>query len=150
MLLLGVDLIKDERLLVPAYDDADGTTAAFNLNVLTRINRELDADFDLESFTHVARWNKREKRMEMHLESKVEQYVRIKGIGDKPLRIRFERGETIHTESSYKFTSELISDELEQSGLGRLRCGGSQLPLRSLSLSEAITVTAESQRMCNN
>lgn len=88
--------------------------------------------------------------MEMHLESKMEQHVRIKGIGDKPVRIHFERGETIHTESSYKFTSELISDELEQSGFRQVEMWQNPDSLFGLSLSEATTATTESQRMCNS
>jgi L-histidine Nalpha-methyltransferase len=138
MLLLGVDLIKDTRLLLPAYDDADGTTAAFNLNILARINRELNADFDLEKFMHVARWNSHEERVEMHLESKVEQYVRISINGDKPMWIHFEAGETIHTESSYKFTSKRISDELERSGFRQVEMWQDPESLFGLSLSEAM------------
>jgi len=138
MLLLGVDLIKDTRLLLPAYDDADGTTAAFNLNILARINRELNADFDLENFMHVARWNGHEERVEMHLESKVEQYVRISTTGDKPMGIHFEAGETIHTESSYKFTSKRISDELERSGFRQVEMWQDPESLFGLSLSEAM------------
>lgn len=96
--LVGVDLYKSGEILEPAYDDARGVTAAFNLNYLRRMNRELGADFDLESFRHLARWNKEDGRVEMHLESLREQRVRI---GDEI--ISFRRGETICTEHSNKF-----------------------------------------------
>jgi len=102
-LLLGTDLApsahKPVEDLVAAYDDAAGVTAAFNLNVLTRLNRELGADFDLTAFAHRARWNARCSRIEMHLESLVTQTVHIAGRS-----IPFAARETIHTENSYKFT----------------------------------------------
>jgi dimethylhistidine N-methyltransferase len=99
-LLLGTDLRKSPEILVPAYDDAAGVTAAFNLNVLTRINRELGGGFDLARFRHVARWNDAASQIEMHLASLVAQEVPIDALG---LRVRFARGETIHTESSIKY-----------------------------------------------
>src|SRR5262249_30504576 len=87
-LIVGVDLKKDERILVPAYNDAAGVTAAFNLNLLARINRELDGDFALDQFRHDAVYNAREGRIEMHLESLCRQQVRVRG------RVfRFEKGE---------------------------------------------------------
>ena len=98
-LLIGVDLRKDPAVLIPAYDDASGVTAAFNLNLLTRLNREADADFDLDSFRHKAVWNDVEGRIEMHLVSRWRQPCHVAG---KP--VLFERGETIHTENSYKLT----------------------------------------------
>jgi dimethylhistidine N-methyltransferase len=98
-LLIGVDLRKDSATLVAAYDDPQGVTAAFNLNVLARINRQLDADFDLRAFRHVARYDAELGRIEMHLESLREQTVRI-----GTTTIAFARGETIHTENSYKYT----------------------------------------------
>jgi L-histidine Nalpha-methyltransferase len=101
-LLLGVDLAKDEGTLVPAYDDAAGVTAAFNLNILDRLNRDLGASFDLGAFTHRALWNPAASRIEMHLESRVAQSVRIPVLD---LEIDFAEGETIHTENSYKFAS---------------------------------------------
>jgi L-histidine N-alpha-methyltransferase len=104
--LLGVDLKKSESVLVPAYDDALGVTAAFNLNLLGRINRELGGEFDLRSFRHRAIYNPREGRMEMHLESRHVQTVAIAELG---LEVPFVAGETIHTESSYKFDRELIA-----------------------------------------
>ncbi len=97
--LVGVDLQKDPALLIPAYDDAQGVTAAFNLNLLRRLNREAAADFDLNGFAHRADWNAHEGRIEMHLVSQRAQTVRIGGH-----RIRFATGETIHTENSYKHT----------------------------------------------
>ncbi len=86
--------------LIAAYDDALGVTAAFNLNLLRRINRELDADFDLENFHHEARWSPAEKRVEMHLVSKLPHMVTIPAID---FGVRFRAGESIWTESSYKF-----------------------------------------------
>lgn len=106
-LLLGVDLAptaaqdgKTEELLQAAYDDAQGVTAAFNMNMLVRLNRELGAEFDLESFRHRIRWNAGESRIEMHLESLCEQTVRIPSLD---LEVAFAEGETIHTENSYKY-----------------------------------------------
>ncbi len=98
-MLVGADLRKDPAMLVRAYDDAAGVTAAFNLNLLARLNREADADFDLGAFAHRAVWNDRESRIEMHLESRREQVAHLAGHA-----IRFARGETIHTENSYKHT----------------------------------------------
>jgi dimethylhistidine N-methyltransferase len=115
-LLLGVDLapnaVPDEGKsvanLIAAYDDASGVTAAFNKNVLTRLNRELDADFDLDAFAHRARWNAEASRIEMHLESLRAQTVPIDG-----KRIEFAAGETIHTENSYKFTPDALTELLK-------------------------------------
>lgn len=98
-MLVGVDLRKDARRLAAAYDDSRGITAAFNLNLLARINRELGADFDLAGFRHRAFYNRALGRIEMHLESVRAQQVRLGG------RVfRFRRGETIHTENSYKYS----------------------------------------------
>jgi len=99
-LLLGVDLVKGEVVLEAAYDDAAGVTAAFNRNVLVRLNRELDADFHLENFAHRAIWNGEKSRMEMHLVSETKQTVWLPAID---LRVNFEAGESIHTENSYKY-----------------------------------------------
>src|SRR5205807_4379664 len=98
-------------MLVAAYDDALGVTAAFNRNLLARMNRELDGDFDLEAFAHRARWNARESRIEMHLESLREQTVRAAG-----RRFRFAAGETLHTENSYKFTIEGFAQLAQAAG----------------------------------
>ncbi|CAH2600139.1 Histidine N-alpha-methyltransferase [Rhodovastum atsumiense] len=99
LFLVGVDLRKDPAVLIPAYDDAAGVTAAFNLNLLARLNREAGAAFDLSSFVHDARWNEQEGRIEMHLVSLRAQTVRVAGHS-----VRFEAGESIHTENSYKHT----------------------------------------------
>jgi dimethylhistidine N-methyltransferase len=100
-LLIGVDLKKELSRLLPAYDDAQGVTAEFNLNILARINRELGANFDLEAFRHRTRYHFIEDRVEMHLESLKEQTVTL---GD--FQIHFKPSETIHTESSYKYSIE--------------------------------------------
>lgn len=115
-LLLGADLRKSPEVLVPAYDDAQGVTAAFNKNVLARINRELDGHFDLETFRHVALWNDEASRMEMHLESTVAQTVAIDSLA---LDVRFDRGERIHTESSIKYDDRRIDRILEAAGFAR-------------------------------
>jgi L-histidine N-alpha-methyltransferase len=106
-LLLGVDLVKPARDLQLAYDDPLGVTAAFNKNVLVRMNRELDADFDVSSFAHLARWNAAESRVEMHLASAHRQVVRIPGAG---VTASFFTGETIWTESSYKYETVQIGE----------------------------------------
>ncbi|MDQ2804504.1 MAG: L-histidine N(alpha)-methyltransferase [Pseudomonadota bacterium] len=100
-LLVGIDLRKDPEILIPAYDDAEGVTAAFNLNLLARLNREARATFDLSTFAHRVLWNRTKSRIEMHLVSRREQLVHVEGH-----TVRFRHGETIHTESSYKYTSE--------------------------------------------
>ena len=98
-LLIGVDLKKDSAVLDAAYNDAAGATAAFNLNLLARMNRELRADFDLDGFAHHAFYNPERGRVEMHLVSCRDQHVRIQG-----QRFSFHAGESIHTENSYKYT----------------------------------------------
>jgi L-histidine Nalpha-methyltransferase len=112
-LLLGTDLVpgphKTVATLLDAYDDAAGTTAAFNLNVLARLNRDLGTDFVLENFRHKILWNPAASRIEMHLESLVAQRVQIPGYdGDGVHSIDFAPGETIHTENSYKFTAAAV------------------------------------------
>ena len=97
--IVGADLVKDEAVLVAAYDDARGVTADFNLNLLKRVNRELDGDIDLDAFSHRAVWNGRESRMEMHLVSNIGQTFRAAG-----RTFGMAAGETIHTENSYKYT----------------------------------------------
>jgi L-histidine N-alpha-methyltransferase len=105
--LLGADLIKNIDIMITAYDDPTGVTGAFNLNVLARINRELDADFDLRSFSHEVRWNSEERRIEMHLLSGRNQAAYVGAIDT---RFEFRAGETICTEFSHKFTrGELLS-----------------------------------------
>ena len=103
--LLGTDMRKSPKRLIPAYDDAAGVTAAFNKNMLVRINNELGADFNLDSFAHRSIWNPDLSRIEMHLESLVPQRVFLR---DLSLTVEFERGETIHTENSYKFSMPMI------------------------------------------
>jgi L-histidine N-alpha-methyltransferase len=115
MLLLGVDLVKDMATLIAAYDDAKGVTGQFNKNILTRLNTELGANFDLGKFRHKVRWNGDQSRIEMHLESLVGQEVTIPALD---LRVAFRRGETIHTENSYKFTPEGVTELLTQAGYG--------------------------------
>jgi len=112
-LLLGTDMVKDDRTLLAAYDDNDGITAAFNLNLLHRLNRELGANFDAACFRHRARWNFTESRIEMHLESTQDQDVSIE---EADLDVHFMRGETIHTENSYKFTDQGIRSVLDEAG----------------------------------
>ena len=105
-LLLGADLVKSRAKLLSAYDDPIGVTAAFNLNLLARINRELDGHFELSQFAHEARYNERQSRIEMHLRSLRSRKVRIDALD---LAIPFAAGETIWTESSHKFRTEEIS-----------------------------------------
>ena len=112
-LLLGTDLAKSGKILVPAYDDAQGVTASFNKNMLARLNRELDADFDLDAFRHIAQWNKRCSRMEIYLESTTTQSVFIPTLD---MDLHFAAGERIHTENSYKYTDEMVNNILNESG----------------------------------
>lgn len=111
LFILGVDLVKNPAVLVAAYDDAQGVTAAFNRNLLVRANRELGADFDLDAFSHVALWNAEASRMEMHLKAARDMTVRIGSVD-----IRFRAGETIHTESSRKFTQDSVTAMAEAAG----------------------------------
>ena len=113
LLLLGADLVKPEAELLMAYDDPLGVTAAFNRNLLVRINRELGADFDLEAFDHQAVWNRDERRIEMHLVSRRDQRVRIAAAG---ATVSFARGERIWTESSYKYEPHGIVGMCAESG----------------------------------
>jgi L-histidine Nalpha-methyltransferase len=112
-LLLGADLRKEGGLLAAAYDDALGVTAAFNLNLLARLNRELGADFDLRSFRHVALYDEAEGRVEMHLESLRPQVINVAGLG---LSVRLREGERIHTENSYKYDREELSRLASEAG----------------------------------
>ena len=112
-LLLGADLVKPERELLSAYDDPLGLTAAFNKNLLLRINTELNADFELDRFAHRAVWNREASRVEMHLASLGTQEVKVP---DADLRFRLEDGETIWTESSYKYEPEGIRQLVEPAG----------------------------------
>ena len=110
-LIIGVDLVKEASILHAAYNDAAGVTARFNLNLLARINRELDGTFELASFSHKAFYNSVRQRIEMHLVSKQRQKVTVAG-----RTIEFRAGETIHTENSYKYTLEAFGALARGSG----------------------------------
>ena len=111
-LLIGVDLRKEKAVLDAAYDDAAGATAAFNLNLLERMNRELEADFDLDAWAHCAGYNEQMGRVEMHLQSLRDQQVRVAGeVFD------FSAGETIHTENSYKYRIDEFQDLARRAGM---------------------------------
>ncbi|MFI6494207.1 L-histidine N(alpha)-methyltransferase [Streptomyces sp. NPDC050564] len=112
-LLLGTDLVKDESVLVAAYDDAAGVTAAFNKNVLTVVNRELGADFDPDAFDHVALWDAEQQWIEMRLRSQAAQTVKIPALD---LVVEFADGEELRTEISAKFRKEGVSGELADAG----------------------------------
>jgi L-histidine Nalpha-methyltransferase len=115
-LLLGTDLVKDADRLVAAYDDAAGVTAQFNRNVLAVINRELDADFDVDAYRHVARWNSEDERMEMWLRAEKAQQVCIAALD---LTVELAAGEEILTEVSCKFRADAVAAELARAGLRR-------------------------------
>ncbi|WP_027172383.1 L-histidine N(alpha)-methyltransferase [Methylobacterium sp. 10] len=110
-LIVGVDLVKDKAVLDAAYDDAAGVTAGFNLNLLDRINRELGADFDRSSFAHRAYFASEASRIEMHLVS-----LRTQDVSFADRRFSFSKGETIHTENSYKYTIDGFRDLATQAG----------------------------------
>ncbi|MHB1936464.1 MAG: L-histidine N(alpha)-methyltransferase [Acidobacteriaceae bacterium] len=112
-LLLGTDMVKDVAPLLTAYNDRAGITADFNKNILARLNRELGANFALDAFEHRAIWNASKGRIEMHLNSKRNQMVHVELLHRN---FGFKRGESIHTENSYKFSLEQIEDMLQQSG----------------------------------
>ena len=131
-LLVGIDLVKNAQTLVAAYDDAQGVTAAFNLNLLTRINREIGADFDLSAFAHLAHWNASESRVEMHLRSLKAQTVRV---ADRV--VRFAAGETLHTENSHKFTVGGFAVLAEKAGWRQARTWASPGPAFALVLLRA-------------
>jgi L-histidine Nalpha-methyltransferase len=116
-LLVGTDLVKPEADLLLSYDDPLGVTAAFNRNLLVRINRELGADFDVSAFRHRALWNAAESRVEMHLVAARAQQVRIPGAS---LDVTFDEGETIWTESSYKFEPDAVVRSLDRAGFRRV------------------------------
>jgi len=112
-LLLGSDLVKPIPQMILAYDDPAGVTAAFNLNLLARINRELDGDFVLSRFQHLARYNPSERRIEMHLRSTAQQTVNVSRAG---FSVQLHEGETIWTESSHKYTAEEMFGMAERTG----------------------------------
>src|SRR6202035_4464303 len=117
-LLLGTDLEKDVATQLLAYNDPAGVTAAFNLNLLGRINGELGGDFDLSSFRHEALWNPEQRRIEMHLRSSRKQYLKIQAAN---LRVMFNQGETSWTESSHKYRAPEVLSMAERTGF---RCDG--------------------------
>ena len=117
-LLLGADLKKDREVLEPAYDDALGLTAAFNLNLLARVNRELDGDFDLRAFKHHAFYNEDAGRVEIYIESALPQVVTIRKLG---MEVQFKAGERIHTENSYKYDLSGIAQLAEETGFNSAR-----------------------------
>jgi L-histidine Nalpha-methyltransferase len=112
-LLLGTDMVKDVAPLLSAYNDSAGVTANFNKNILARLNRELGANFALDAFEHRAIWNPAQSRIEMHLDSQCNQMVHVERLHRN---FGFKRGESIHTENSYKFSPEQIEDMLQKSG----------------------------------
>ncbi len=132
MLLIGMDRIKDPAVLVPAYDDAQGVTAAFNMNLLERINRELDADVPIDAFRHKAVWNDDRARIEMHLEAQRDAAFTIEG---RPFDIA--AGETIHTENSHKYGSRDARILLRSGGWTPIREWTDPAGLFSLYLAEA-------------
>ncbi|NQV39824.1 MAG: L-histidine N(alpha)-methyltransferase [Nitrosopumilus sp.] len=113
LFLIGLDLVKDSQILESAYNDTQGVTAEFNLNVLSRINDELDADFNLNNFSHYSIYNKDNQRIEMYLKSLVKQSVII---SKSNLSLNLEKNELIHTEHSHKYTLEQIRTLLESTG----------------------------------
>ncbi|KOV67840.1 histidyl-tRNA synthetase [Streptomyces sp. NRRL WC-3618] len=133
-LLLGTDLVKDESVLVPAYDDAAGVTAAFNKNVLTVVNRELGADFDPDAFEHVALWDADNEWIEMRLRSLAEQTVKVPALD---LAVDFAAGEEMRTEVSAKFRKEGVGAELSAAGLEPIRWWTDEQGRFALSLSVA-------------
>ena len=113
-LLIGFDLQKKKNILEAAYNDLEGITAKFNLNILERINKELNGEFDLENFEHLAYYNQVKNRIEMHLLSKVKQKVKVNKLNQL---FDFEKGETILTENSYKYTLKSIEQLANKSNL---------------------------------
>jgi len=113
LFLLGIDLVKDVTILENAYNDSKGVTANFNLNLLSRINQELGATFDQDKFEHVAIFNKKQKRIEMYLRSRVKHQVFVSVID---LLLKFKKGELIHTEYSYKYTIPQIKKMAQKTG----------------------------------
>ena len=114
LFLIGLDLVKDKQILENAYDDSQGVTAKFNLNVLSRINDELDGNFVLNNFSHTAEFNENKKRIEMYLKSHAEQTVTIPKAN---LSLQFAENELIHTEHSHKYTISDIEDMMDDAGL---------------------------------
>jgi dimethylhistidine N-methyltransferase len=146
-LLLGTDLApvaspeqhKTEAMLLAAYNDAAGTTAAFNLNVLTRLNRDLGSDFNTENFRHKVLWNPAESRIEMHLESLIAQRVHLPANDFGPaLAVNFAAGETIHTENSYKFTTAAVQSLLASASFKTVKSWQDPQHLFAVTLATAL------------
>ena len=127
--LIGVDLKKSLDILIPAYDDAEGVTASFSLNLLARINRELDGDFDTTRFAHLALYNADNGRIEIYLESLVDQTVRVRG-----RNFAFKKGEHIHTENSHKYSVPEFQRLAKRAGWDRLNVWTDKDQLFSLHL----------------
>ncbi|MCA1630869.1 MAG: L-histidine N(alpha)-methyltransferase [Acidobacteria bacterium] len=138
-LLVGADLKKDAAILEAAYDDPLGVTAAFNLNLLARINRELGADFDPRNFRHVARYDESAGRVEMYVESKRAQTVRVRALG---LEVGFAAGERVHTENSHKYDAAQLSDLARGAGFVAARAWRDEANLFSSNL---LVAAAESE-----
>jgi L-histidine Nalpha-methyltransferase len=133
-LLLGTGLVVDPRLLVPAYDDAAGVTAEFNRNVLRVLNRELDADFDVDAFAHVALWDAEQEWIEMRLRAEREMTVRVRGLD---LTVRFARGEQMRTEISAKFHPRRLGTMFAAAGFALTRMWTDPAERHALSLATA-------------
>jgi L-histidine Nalpha-methyltransferase len=113
LFLIGLDLVKDIKVIENAYDDSKGITAKFNLNILQRINRELDGNFNLDKFAHYVRYDENENRIEMYLRSLEKQTVQI---AKANLSLTFDRDELIHTEHSHKYSFPMIHKLFEKTG----------------------------------
>ncbi len=135
-LLLGTDLVKDRAVVVPAYDDAAGVTAEFNRNVLRVINRELDGDFDVDGFQHVALWNAGQEWIEMRLRARTAMRVHIRKLD---LTVEFAAGEELRTEVSAKFRRDGLERELEHSGFALRHWWTDPEGLFAVSLARAVT-----------
>lgn len=118
-LLVGVDLVKGKPELEAAYDDALGVTAAFNRNMLLYINRLIGSDFNIKDWSHVALYNEQLSRIEMHLQAKQDVALHWSGYGEATTQRSFVKGERIHTENSYKWTTQSFSDLLQNAGFAR-------------------------------
>jgi L-histidine N-alpha-methyltransferase len=140
-LLIGIDLEKDKRILDKAYNDKKGLTAKFNLNILARINRELDGEFKLSSFEHKSFYNIHKHRIEMHLESKVDQEVRVGAIKKT---FHFKKGETIHTENSYKYSQNNLNKLVKNAGLEMIQSFTDRKKQYTLILLKKVSGTTKS------
>lgn len=140
-LLIGIDLEKDKRILDKAYNDKMGITAKFNLNILARINRELDGEFKLSSFEHKSFYNIHEHRIEMHLESKLDQEVRVGAIKKT---FHFKKGETIHTENSYKYSQNNLNELVKNAGLEMIQSFTDRKKQYTLILLKKVSGTTKS------